>query len=128
VSQHSNHLARVEVFVVLCVISPYFIIALPHFSKLVNVTFGNFTSVTIMSNKVIAFKFPFESAGPHSTESNDLSKYFKVQFRTVAYSLTKNGYSHLCGVTKRKKYRTHMHKYQAQRSRKDFKIKQNKFD
>ena len=88
-STNRCHLARVEVFVVLCVISPYFIIALPHFSKLVNVTFGNFTSVTIMSNKVIAFKFPFESAGPHSTESNDLSKYFKVQFRTVAYSLTK---------------------------------------
>jgi hypothetical protein len=31
-----------------------------------------------MSNKVIAFKFPFERAGPHSTESNDLSKYFSA--------------------------------------------------
>ena len=113
-STNSNHLARVEVFVVLCVISPYFIIALPHFSKLVKVTFGNFTSVTIMSNKVIAFKFPFERAGPHSTESNDLSKYFSavpdscIQFDKkmvthtfVALPNAKN-IAHICTNTKHK--------------------------
>jgi hypothetical protein len=50
-------------------------------AKLVKVTFGNFTSVTIMSNKVIAFKFPFERAGPHSTESSDLSNCNKVPFQ-----------------------------------------------
>ena len=99
-STNSNHLARVQVFVVLCPISPYFIIALPHFSQRVYVTFGNFAPVTIMSNKVIAFKFPFERAGPHLTESNDLSKCSSGQLHTV---WQKDCYSHLCGINKQNK-------------------------
>jgi len=67
-----------------------------------------------MSNKVIAFKFPFESAGPHSTESNDLSKYFSavpdscIQFDKkmvthtfVALPNAKN-IAHICTNTKHK--------------------------
>ena len=99
-STNRNHLARVQVFVVLCPISPYFIIALPHFSQRVYVTFGNFASVTIMSNKVFAFKFSFERAGPHLTESNDLSKCSSGQLHTV---WQKDCYSHLCGINKQNK-------------------------
>ena len=83
-STNRYHLARMQVFMVFCPIGPHFIIALPHLSKLVNVTFGNCTSVTIMSNKVVVFKFPFERACPHLT-----LRSFTLQLRTAARSLTK---------------------------------------
>ena len=64
-STNRRHPARIEVLVVLRPVSPYPVTTMPLLSELVDVAFGNFTTVTIMCNEVLLVILPFKGTGPY---------------------------------------------------------------